>query len=133
MGRLVRYSEAFKQMVVRDLEEGRFKSPWEAMEAHGIGTVHTVKRWLVQYGREHLVRRVVRVSKQGEASEIKRLKNRVRELEAALADAHMDSALDRAYFKRLCFEMDVEPEAFKKKHGAQLWELLTQMRVQGKE
>ncbi|MHC5077539.1 MAG: transposase [Planctomycetota bacterium] len=128
MGKVIRYSEAFKIGVVRDLERGRFKSPGEAAEAHGIRGMSTVSRWVRQYGRGHLLKEVVRVSKRGEPSEIKRLKERVRQLEGALADAYMDSALDRAYFKRLCKEMDIDPEAFKKKHGAELSEKLMKMR-----
>ena len=62
-------------------------------------------------------RKVVRVEKPGEPGEIKRLRERVRKLEAALADAHMDGALERAYFEILCERTGTEAEAFKKKHG----------------
>jgi len=115
--RVVRYSEAFKMQVVDDLEQGRFGSPCEASRAHGIRGCGTVSRWVTQYGKGHLLKKVVRVSKKGEPGEIKRLRDRVRKLEAALADAHMDSALDRAFFGMLCERTDTDPEAFKKKHA----------------
>lgn len=117
---VVRYSEAFKMTVVDEIETGRFGSPYEASRAYGIGGSETVKRWLLQYGKKELLKKVVRVEKPGEPGEIKRLKDRVQHLESALADAHMDSALDRAFFKVLCERTKTDPEAFKKKHESKL-------------
>jgi len=117
MVRYVRYSEAFKLQVIQDLEKGRFTSAKEASEAHGIGGSSTVSQWVERYGREQLLGKVVRVSKKNEPSELKKMKSRIRQLEAALADAVMDSALDRAYFRALCKQMGIDEEAFKKKHG----------------
>ena len=92
--KVIRYSEAFKQQVVSELEEGRFGSSFEASRAYGITGSHTVQRWVMEYGKSHLLSKVVRVEKQGEPGEIKRLKERVRQLESALADSHMDWALE---------------------------------------
>ena len=114
----MRYSEAFKQQVVEELEAGRFGSPHEAAQAYGVDS-GSVKRWAKQYGKGHLLRKVVRVEKQGEPGEIKRLKERVRELEAALADSVMDQALDQAFYEILCKRTGTDPEAFKKKHAGQ--------------
>ena len=122
----IRYSEGFKIQVIRDLESGRFKSAKEASEAHGISGGSTVARWAEAYGRGHLLQKVVKVSKKNEPSEIKRLKSRVRQLESALADAVMDSALDKAFFRRLCKDLHIDEEAFKKKHAAQLSKKLEQ-------
>ena len=118
-GKVVRYSEAFKQQVVEELEAGRFGSPYEASQAYGIDQ-GTVRRWAKQYGKAHLLRKVVRVAKPDEPGEIKRLKDRVRRLEAALADSHMDQALDESFFEILCEQTGVDPEAFKKKHGGKV-------------
>ncbi len=115
---VVRYSEAFKLNVVEELQRGRFGGPFEASRAYGIGGASTVSRWLKQYGKEELLKKVVRVEKRGEPGEIKRLKDRVRRLETALADAHMDSALDRGFLKILCERTNTDAEAFKKKHAA---------------
>jgi len=113
----IRYSEAFKQQVVSELEDGRFGSPYEASEAHGIRGKTTVGRWVRQYGKGHLLKKVVRVEKQGEPGEINRLKARVRQLESALADSHMDWALEKSFFEILCEHTKTDVEAFKKKHG----------------
>jgi transposase-like protein len=113
--RVMRYSEAFKQQVIDELEAGRFGSPYEASQAYGVDQ-GTVKRWVRQYGKAHLLRKVVRVEKPDEPGEIKRLKDRVRRLEAALADSHMDQALDQSFFEILCERTGTEAGAFKKKH-----------------
>jgi len=115
---LVRYSEAFKLQVVRELEEGRHRSCFAASEAYGITGTMTVQGWLRAYGREHLLRRVVRVETTDERNELKRLKDRVRELERALADAHLDLKLEKAYVEIACEVAGIDDvEGFKKKQG----------------
>jgi transposase-like protein len=115
--RWIRYSEAFKQQVVSEIERGRFNSATEASKAYGIGGKATVARWLRESGREELLGKVVRVEKPGEPGELRRLKERVRKLEAALADAHMDRALNESFFEILCEQQGIDPKAFKKKLG----------------
>lgn len=117
--RVVRYSEAFKLKVVGELEVGRFGSPFESARAYGIGSPTTVQRWVRQYGKGHLLKKVVRVEKEGEPGELKRLKQRVRVLEEALADADAEERLSRAYFDLLCQDLKVDPEGFKKKRAGE--------------
>jgi transposase-like protein len=113
----VRYSEAFKLQVVRQLEQGQFENPWEAGQAYGVKGTGTVSRWVRQFGKDHLLKRVVRVMKADEEAEVKALRKRVRELERALADAHMDLKLEAAYVELACEAAGVEDVAeFKKKH-----------------
>lgn len=114
----MRYSEAFKQQVIDELESGRFGSPYEASQAYGVDQ-GSVNRWAKQYGKAQLLRKVVRVEKQNEPGEINRLKERVRKLEAALADSIMDQALDQSFFEILCERTGTDADAFKKKHGGQ--------------
>ena len=116
-GHMVKYSEAFKQQVIEEIERGRFSSAYEAAEAYGVRGKGTIERWLRASGRGGLLRKVVRVEKPGEPGEIKRLKERVRRLEGALADAHMDRALDQSFFEILCEQQGIDAEEFKKKHG----------------
>lgn len=116
----VRYSEAFKLQVLRELEEGKHRNPLAAQEAYAIGGHDTVRRWLVQYGREHLIRRIMRVETTQERNELTRLKARVRELERALSDATLDLRLEQAYVKLACEQGGIsDVEAFKKKVAAQ--------------
>lgn len=125
------YSEAFKLQVVDEIAAGRFGSPFEASRAYGIGK-DTVRRWVREYGKGHLLRKVVRVEKPGEPGEIKRLKGRVRQLEEALADATMDKALAESAFELLCERVEIDPEEIKKKlagsgstrRGRKRWNLM---------
>ena len=63
----------------------------------------------------------MRMELPGELSENKRLKARVRLLEASLADANIDAALERAYTRLACQRAGITDVAeFKKKAGGQL-------------
>ncbi len=108
------YSEAFKMQVVDEIEHGRFGSPNEAKEAYGIGGTLTVYRWIREYGKSHLLKKVVRVEKEGEPRELKRLKDRTRRLEELVADLTMDRELERAAFDMVCEQQGIDGQAFKK-------------------
>lgn len=115
---VMRYSEAFKMQVVRELEQGKFGSPWEAGRAYGVKGTKTVAYWVRQFGKDHLLGKLVRVMKADEETEVKALRKRVRDLERALADAHMDLKLEAAYVELACEVAGVEDVAeFKKKHA----------------
>ena len=114
----IRYSEGFKLQVVSELECGEWSCPNEARLRYGIRGVDTVTRWVRQYGKNHLLKKVVRVESTKERDELKKLKKRVRELESALADAHLDVRLEQAYVELACGAAKIKDiEAFKKKHG----------------
>jgi len=118
MKALVGYSEAFKLQVVREVEEGKHASCWAASQAYGIRGTMTVQRWVREYGKGHLVRKVMRVETADERSELRKMKDRIRELEKALVDAHLDLRLERAWTEIACEMAGVEDvEAFKKKHA----------------
>ena len=116
-GTVVRYSEAFKQQVVSAVESGRFGSPFEAATVYGIRGQGTVSRWLQQYGRGQLLKKVVRVQSTDEVDQVRRLRREVRELKEALADAHVSEALTRAYLELLSEQSGVDLDSFKKKHA----------------
>ena len=120
MKKMVRYSEAFKQQVVRELGEGKFPSICAAARAYGIRGGSTIQKWLRRYGRTDLLPKVIRVETPKEVSEVKELRERVRQLEKALADAHLDLKLSDAYVRLACEAGGIEDvDAFKKKHGGQ--------------
>jgi len=102
MAEIVRYSEAFKLQVVRELEEGKYPSAFAVQEAYGIRGTSTVIRWLQKYGKNHLLRKVLRVETAEEVNEVKELRKRVRELEKALVDAHIEHRFDEAYLQIAC-------------------------------
>ena len=109
----IRYSEAFKLAVVRELEAQDL--PYEQVRRkYGILCSDTVAAWVRRYGNGSRGRKV-RVEKPEEINELKRLKERVRRLESALADANIDLALERAYTQLACERAGVDVAEFKKK------------------
>ena len=117
-GQTVRYSEAFKLKVIQELEEGKFDCAYDVAQCYGIGCPKTVAHWAKQYGKNHLLKKFVRVETEEDIAENKRLKDRIKKLETALADAVMDNALNESFLEILCERTNVEVDAFKKKHAA---------------
>lgn len=120
----VRYSEAFKRQIVGELEQGRHVSLHAACRAYGIGATTTVSRWIRRYGREDILPKNVRIETLKERDELKEARKRIRDLEAAVADAHIDNCLEKAYFHVACERMGVDPENFKKKNAITLSDAL---------
>jgi transposase-like protein len=117
MATVLRYSEAFKQHVLRELSDGKFASIQAAARTYGIRGNSTIQKWMQRYDRTDLLRKVVRVETPQEVSEVKQLRQRVRELEKALADAHLDMRLADAYLQIACQSAGIEDvDSFKKKH-----------------
>ena len=110
----IRYSEAFKMAVVRELEEAG--KPFETVRRkYGIGGGYTLQRWAQKYGQGDLGK-VIRVEKPHEVNEREQMKRRIKALETALADAHLDLALERAYTRIACERAGIADVAeFKKK------------------
>lgn len=113
----IRYSEAFKMEVVRELETGG--EPFDRVRRkYGIGS-GTVQQWVRKYGNGSRGK-IIRVQKPEEIDENKRLKDRVKRLETALADANIELALERAYTKIACRRAGIEDvQEFKKKADGQ--------------
>ena len=111
----VRYSEAFKMEIVRELEQGGINID-QIRRKYGIGSHASIRSWVGKYGNG-TVGKVIRVEKPEEKNEREELKRRVRALERALADANIDLVLERAYTKIACERAGIKDvEAFKKKH-----------------
>jgi transposase len=111
----VRYSKAFKLEVVKAMESGRFGSICEANRHFGIKGSTTIRRWLLAYGKNHLIPKVVRVEKPDEQSELLKLRAQVADLEQALGQTHADNLLNDAFFRLVCEKYGEDPESFKKK------------------
>jgi transposase-like protein len=76
----------------------------------------TVMRWVRQFGSGKYGK-VIRVERPNEISETARLRTQLRQAKEALADAHMELALEKAYLEVACEQMDQTLEGFKKKHA----------------
>ena len=123
MSTCIRYSEAFKRKVVEEIESGRHATIAAAQRAYGIRGSVTVPGWVRRYGREDIQPKVVRIETLKERDELKEARKRIRELEAAVADAHIDHCLEKAYLHVACERMGVDPDDFKKKNAMTLSEL----------
>ena len=91
----------------------------EIRRKYGIKGTVTVQKWVRKYGNGSRGK-MIRVESPEEINELKRLKERVRRLESALADANIDLALERAYTELACERAGLEVEEFKKKAAGQL-------------
>ena len=122
-GSIIRYSESFKRQLIGDLESGKLKSAAHAQRVYGITGSCTVSNWVKKYGSDRLQPKRVRIETIKERDELKESKKRIRELEAALADAHIDFLLEESFFEIACERMGEDPERFKKKNAITLAEL----------
>ena len=100
--------------VVRELEGGEI--PFDRIRRkYGIKGCSTVQRWARKYGSGDLGR-IIRVEKPNEVSERDEMKRRIKALEKALADAHIELALERACTRVACQRAGIKDLAeFKKK------------------
>ncbi len=82
---------------------------------YGIKGTGTVQKWARKYGRGDLGK-VIRVETPKEFNERDQMKKRIKALEKALADAHIDLAIERATIQVACERAGIKDVAeFKKK------------------
>jgi transposase-like protein len=114
MRQIIRYSEAFKLEVVREMETQGLNSH-QARRKYGIRGGGTVEIWARKYGNG-LIGKVIRVETPKDIDELKKVKERVKRLESLLADTNLELALERQYTRLACERAGIEDVAeFKKK------------------
>ena len=89
--KIKRYSEAFRQEVVREYEAG--SSIAELRQKYGIGGQHTIQVWVEKYSASGLRHQVIRIQRADEANRVRELEAQVRELEAALGKVTLEKLL----------------------------------------
>lgn len=129
MGDSIRYSEAFKRQVVDELGRGKHRSIEAAKRAYGIRGSVTVYKWVHKYGSEDLLPKRVRVETLKERDELKEARKRIRDLEGAVANAHMDYCLEKGYLQTACDRLGEDVDAFKKKFAITLSDTRRTVRV----
>lgn len=88
-GRIIkRYSLSFKQKIVKEIERGNLTQNG-ARRLYGIGGGETIPKWIKKLGKLHLLNKVVRVELKDEVSRLKQLEKEKKDLESALAQAHL--------------------------------------------
>jgi transposase-like protein len=113
--KVIRYSQAFKLQAVREVEAGR-DCAWAVQRKYGIMGTSTVMRWVRQLGCGQNGK-IIRVETPEEIDEAARLRSQLRRAKEALADAHMELALEKAFLGVACEQLDQSVEGFKKKHA----------------
>jgi transposase-like protein len=113
--KVIRYSKPFKLQLVREVETGK-GSAWAVQQKYKIKGGTTVMRWVRQFGSGRFGK-VIRVEKADEVNESAQLRSELRKVKEALADTHMELALEKAFLVVACEEMEQSLEAFKKKHA----------------
>jgi transposase-like protein len=99
--------------VVRELES-KLAPADQVRRKYGIG-VGTIQVWIAKYGNGTRGR-IIRVETAKEIDELKKLKERVKRLERALADANIELALEKGYTQMACERAGIQDvEEFKKK------------------
>ncbi len=83
-----RYSLAFKQKVVSEIESGKL-SISEAKKIYDIAGCGTIPQWLKKLGKAHLMNKVIHIQMKDEKDKIKLLEQQKRALESALAQAQL--------------------------------------------
>ena len=89
---VLRYSLAFQQKVVREIESGEL-SIEDARRLYDIRGCETIQKWIRKFGKNHLLSKVVRIEMKDEKDRVKELEKRIRQLESALADEHIKNAV----------------------------------------
>ena len=111
--KVIRYSEAFKHQVVKEIEDGDI-SIGSLQKKYGIGGSYTIQSWLIKFGKLHSLPKVVRVETPDEKQRLKVLEEENRRLKEALIDSQVGKVFAEAEFKVLCEEFNISIEQAKK-------------------
>lgn len=111
----IRYSISFKQMVVKEVEEGG--SIELVRKKYNIGGGCTIQCWIKKLGKNHLLNKIVRVEMLDERNKIKQLEEENKKLKMALGDAYMENKCLEGVIKMADKEFKID---LKKNFGEQL-------------
>lgn len=86
-----RYSQAFRQQVVREYEAGA--TIYSLRQQYGIGGYNPVKQWIEQFSRAGYRSELVVIQTVADQVEVKMMKQRLAALEAALAETVLENRM----------------------------------------
>lgn len=109
----IRYSEAFKHQVIREVEAG--SSCEYVRKKYGIGGYATIQKWMKRLGKLEALPKIIRVEKPDEKAKLKELERQIRELKNALAETQVRCVIAESHFEIVCEDHGLDPEAVKKK------------------
>jgi len=112
-GEFIRYSDAFKQEIVREVETGT-RSLSEVRQVYNLGSC-TVQRWIKRMGKFDLLPRAIRVEKPDEKNRIKELERQIKDLKNALAETQVRYIIAESQLEVVCEQQGLNVEEVKKK------------------
>ena len=83
----IRYSISFKQMVIKELEQGIHMRALR--RKYDIRGGATIQQWIKLYGKQHLLNKIIKVETMDERDRVKQLEADNKKLKMALAVAYM--------------------------------------------
>lgn len=86
-----RYSEAFKQKIIAEYEQGKM-TKLAITNKYGLGG-STLNKWLVEFGKHELLGIQIKVSMKKDVDELKRVNEENKKLKLALAEMTMQNLL----------------------------------------
>ncbi len=86
-----KYSTAFKQQIVNEYEDG--SSIRSLKSKYAIGGNNTIKKWIEKYSRQGLRHQLMVIQNPEEQSEVKKLKEKIAQLEKAVAQLTLDKIM----------------------------------------
>lgn len=110
-----RYSQALKQQVVREYEEGI--SIYSLRQKYGIGAHGTVERWIKKFGRSGYRTEVVHIQTVEDQLEFKAMKSRIKELESVSAQCVLENRMPETAIEVVDQSLDID---IKKNFGRKL-------------
>jgi transposase-like protein len=116
---IIKYSEAFKQQIVREFETGKLNRG-QLRRKYSIGGGSTVGAWIKKYGSFDSIPKVIRVEKPNEKDQILTLKEEIKKLKQAIADEVLDRKIAESTLEVICEDRGWDVEDVKKKAGIEL-------------
>jgi transposase-like protein len=111
---VIRYSEAFKHQVIKEVEEGQCSCA-QAQKKYGIKGTNTIHYWMKRMGKLEALPKIIRVEKPDEKSRIKELERQVRQLKNSLAETQVRYLMAESQFEIVCEQQGLDPQEVKKK------------------
>ena len=118
--RIYRYSDCFKLNVVTEIEKDGLTIQ-EARLKYGIKGGETIQKWLIKFGKNHLLNKVVRVETKNERNELKRLRDENKKLKIAYAELAIDHKLSEKVLEKAdeMMGLDLKKSTNKRYHRSQ--------------
>ena len=111
--KVIRYSEAFKLQVVKEVEDGVLTCD-QARIKYGLGHGR-VPIWIKRLGKLHLLPKLIRVETPDEKDRIKELEKQIQQLKNSLAETQVRYLVAESQFEVVCEQQGLDPDEVKKK------------------